>query len=264
MKVEKKTDAVDLSQPVESEEFLHYEQFDPRFGSSMAVRFEQRFPVIPPMPTEPKLLREHPNFARIGSTRQQLSLHDWEWIRLSQMRQVELNKEDRIKTRDDRVIAEADRHLHTFYETALREQQFRILMTWMSRFKAERQHRLLRLEEHADFLETMRERRADNREFLRVDKFLVRRKKGLESPVPPPPVKYSVDIARAELEDRHHLATKRDAVSITLLENLRQAQIMTSSLLFKQQLDLQNFREERREDTPEDPHLVQKIKATAR
>ncbi len=264
MKIPKHAENADLYKSLESTEFKDREKYDQNFDNSMAVKFEKRFPSQPPLPTEPSALRENPKWAARKKRLQDLTFIDWEWIRMTYWKNVHANEEQRIKQREEHVFAVAQEDARVFYETQMSEQRFRILMTWFERFRAERKHRLLRLEEHNAFIDEMREKRVEGREMLRIEKFLVRRKKGLESPVPPPPVIYSLDVTKAELSARHELAQRRENLSEQVLATLRQAQIMTSTVLFKQQLDLQNWREEISEEKINNAYVVNKIKATKR
>lgn len=264
MKIPKNAENADLYATLDSTEFKEHEKFDQNFGNSIAVKFEQRFPAQPPLATEPSALAENPKWAARKKRLQDLTFIDWEWIRMTYWKNVQANEEKRIKEREEQVLAIAEEDARIFIEKQMNEQQLRIHMTWMEKFRAERKHRKIRLEEHLEFIENMREKRALSREMLRIEKFLVRRKKGLESPVPPPPVTYSRDLIKEELICRQELAQRRENLSEALMETLRQAQIMTSTVLFKQQLDLQSFQEEIREEKADNAYIVNRIKATKR
>lgn len=264
MKIPKNAENADLMKSVDSQDFKERDKYESSFDNSMAVKFDIRFPAQPPMPTQPAALRESPNWTLKKKRIQDLTFIDWEWIRMTYIKHVQADEKKRIQEREEQIAAIADQDARVFYENQLSEQKFRILMTWMERFRAERADRKLRLQEHLEFLDYTRERRTETKQFIRLENFLTRRKKGLESPVPPPPVIYSKDVIKEELMERHALAQRREHLSELVLESIRQAQIRTSSALLKQQIDLQETYRERRYEQVDNTYMVKKIKATKR
>jgi hypothetical protein len=75
---------------------------------------------------------------------------------------------------------------------------------------------------------------------------------------------YARDVVKEELMARHELAQSREKLSTILMDELREAQIRTASILLKQQLDLQGVRHERLEERANNAYMVNKIKATKR
>ena len=264
MKIAKNAENADLFKSVDSQDFKERDKYDDAFENSMAVKFEIRFPPQPPMPTQPAGLKESQSWTAKKKRIHELTFIDWEWIRLTYLKNVQAAEKKRIQEREEQVAAVADQDLKLFYENQMNEQKFRILMTWVERFRTEKNHRQLRLQEHSDFLDYIRERRTESQEILRIEKFLLRRKTGLESPVPPPPVIYSRDLIKEELMVRHELAQRREHLSEVLIETLHQAQIQTASILLKQQLDLQISQQDQREETVDNIYIVNKIKGTKR
>lgn len=264
MKVPKNAENADLFKAVDGLEFREREKYDPVFNNSMAVKFDIRFPAQPPMPIQPTALKDGHNWTMKKKRVEDLTFIDWEWIRMIYLKHVQAEEQKRIKDREEQVAAIADQDARVYYEKQLSDQKFRILMTWMERFRAERKNRMLRLQEHLDFIDFIHERRKESKEIIRLENFLVRRKKGLESPVPPPPVIYARDVVKEELMARHELAQSREKLSTILMDELREAQIRTASILLKQQLDLQGVRHERLEERADNAYMVNKIKATKR
>lgn len=232
--VAKSSEIIDTKKPTESTEFASQEKFEE--AGYLAVSFEKRFPAQPPFPIHPRNISESPKFANQEKTISQLRLIDWEWIRMVQERSIEKDKIKRAEARAQQLekVAELDAHAFEIYQ--MEAQKFRIFMTWLERVRATKRHRELRIKNQLLFQEEIQDNRSRTREFSRIENFLVRRKKGLESPIPPPPVKFQVDEVRREVAIREKIQDQRNVLHEFLRENIRLAQAQVANVLLKKAL----------------------------
>ena len=258
MKIPKSGD-FEFHKTLDANDFQEREKYQTDWN--MAVQFEHRFPMMPPMPIEPQNLNESPMFSARKKKISELTVIDWEWIRMIQLKTIQTHEAKRIKERQEMIQGIAEKDARVWYTYQLDNQKFRIYMAWLERFRAEKRHKQLRLQEHIDFMEEVQHRRVNTRENQRIEKFLVRRQRGLESPVPPPPPKLSINAVKAELEAREEINDQRKTLLAFFNENIKLAQTQVANLLLKKQISDQFDHDNPEKFTGHGGYVVHEIKS---
>lgn len=260
MKVLKNSELADWQNPVESTDFKERDKYQDE--NSIAVKFEQRFHLMPPMPTEVRALQESPRFTARKKRIVDLTFLDWELIRMTYLKNIAINEAKRIEERAAQIRKIEDDDKKAWFTYQMDEQKFRIYMTWLERFRTEKSLRKHRIEAHMEFIEEIRQHAKEGREQVRLDNFLFRRQRGLDTLKPKVPIKYAIESSRAELEARHEIKDHRDTVHELLTERIKMAQQQVAIILLKAEINRQTIDENEEGFTGHGDYVVKKIKKT--
>ena len=208
MKIFRLATVPDLTHTVSSSEFLSQGKYvEP---GSLVQKLVERFPYQPPMPTQHRGLTHDPAMEQHHKFVSQLQVGEREMLWRAYIHAMKANIEKRVRNRkqidnDAQKIAD-----NGGPEEHIAEARFRIMQTWIERFRMEKVFHHLRIKSMDDFKKMMHTFyvRADARDKLMLR--LLLKQHGLDPKSLPPPVEYmrmtgkDLEIIRDKIAREHH------------------------------------------------------------